>query len=107
MNRIQTLTIAALSAAAMMTALPAQAGGGLKLGEYACYSGGTALMGLAFKVLDGTHYNDLDGKSPGTYSVTGDKVAFHGGHLDGQRGADLKKNNFNLEGHGISCEPSG
>ena len=106
-NYIRALTIAAAIASVALS-LPAQAAGGLKIGEYACYgSGGTALMGLAFKVLDGSHYNDLDGKSPGTYSISGDKVYFRGGHMDGQVGADLKGGNFNLSGHGISCQPSG
>ncbi len=96
------------AAASIILSLPAQAAGGLKVGEYACYgSGGENLMGLAFKVVDASHYNDLDGKSPGTYVVQGDKVLFHGGHMDGEVGVDLKNGQFNLGGHGISCEPSG
>jgi len=84
---------------------PASAAGGLKVGEYACYGASGPLIGLGFKVLDASHYNDLDGRSPGTYAINGDKVAFHGGHLDGQQGQDLKDGKFNLSGHGIACEP--
>ena len=107
-NYIRKLAVATATIAGLALSLPAQAAGGLKFGEYACYgSGGTALMGLAFKVLDASHYNDLDGKSPGTYSINGDKVYFRGGHMDGQVGVELKGTHFNLGGHGISCEPSG
>src|SRR5947207_11072737 len=65
--------------------------GDLKLGEYACYgSGGSILIGLGFKVQAGNHYTDLDGKEHGTFSISGDTVTFHGGHLDGQVGTSLK-----------------
>lgn len=80
--------------------------GGLKAGEYACFgSGGRILIGLGFKVQVGGRYTDLDGKSPGTYSVGGDQVTFRGGHLDGQIGRDLKDNKFRV-GTMASCEPS-
>jgi hypothetical protein len=79
--------------------------GGLKIGEYACYgSGGTLLMGLGFKVLDGSHYNDLDGKSPGTFAVNGSSVAFTGGHLAGETGHNLNNGRFVL-GTLATCEP--
>lgn len=78
--------------------------GGLKLGEYACYgSGGSILIGLGFKVLDGSRYTDLDNKEHGTYSISADSVTFHGGHLDGQVGTNLKDYKFNI--HSASCEP--
>ena len=78
--------------------------GDLKLGEYACYgSGGSILIGLGFKVQAGNRYTDLDGKEHGTFSVSGDTVTFHGGHLDGQVGTGLKDYKFNI--HSISCEP--
>jgi hypothetical protein len=81
-------------------------GGGLKSGEYACFgSGGRILIGLGFKVQAGGRYTDLDGKNPGTYSVSGDQVTFRGGHLDGQTGRDLKDNKFRV-GTMASCEPS-
>ena len=80
------------------------ADGGLKLGEYACYgSGGSILIGLGFKVLAGNRYTDLDGQEHGTFSISGDKVTFHGGHLDGQIGTNLREYKFNI--HSASCEP--
>jgi len=107
-NHLPLLFSAALSVGSVALSLPAQAEGGLKIGEYACYgSGGQVLIGLGFKVLDASHYNDLDGQSPGAYSINGDKIYFRGGPLDGQVGADLKSGHFNLSGHGISCEPWG
>ncbi len=91
--------------AASTAAGPAAAGGGLRVGEYACYgAGGELLAGLGFKVLDASHYNDLDGNTPGTFAINGDMVAFHGGSLDGQMGRDLKDQKFTL-GSGIGCEP--
>ncbi|MBL6940414.1 MAG: hypothetical protein ISS15_19150 [Alphaproteobacteria bacterium] len=105
---LRVLTVVAAGAAAFAFATSTEAGGGLRTGEYACYgSGGELLVGLGFKVLDASHYNDLDGKSPGTYQVNGDKVVFHGGNLDGEIGVDLKGGHFNLASHGISCEPFG
>ena len=78
--------------------------GDLKLGEYACYgSGGTLLVGLGFRVQTGHRYTDLDDKSHGTFSVDGDKVTFHGGHLDGEVGQDLRDHKFRI--NSISCEP--
>lgn len=78
--------------------------GGLKLGEYACYgSGGNVLIGLGFKVLAGNKYTDLDGKEHGTFSIQGDTVTFHGGHLDGQVGKNLKDYKFTI--HSAPCEP--
>lgn len=80
-------------------------GGGLKLGEYACYgSGGRILAGLGFTVLSGNRFTDLDGGNAGTYSVNGSTVTFRGGHLDGQTGRDLRNYNFRI-GAQASCEP--
>jgi|SRR5581483_8552461 len=92
---------------AALSAAPSDAGGGLRVGEYACYgAGGEPLMGLGFKVLDGSHYNDLDGTTPGTFAIQGDSVVFHGGSLDGQTGRGLKDQKFTM-GSGIGCEPYG
>ena len=101
----RTLAIAgALSVLAYVGCADAQSGG-LKVGEYACYgSGGRILLGLGFKVLDGSHYNDLDGKSPGTFAVNGTTVVFTGGHLAGERGRDLNNGRFIL-GTLATCEP--
>jgi len=86
--------------------LPAAAGGGLAIGQYACYgAGGELLIGLGFQVLDGARYNDLDGNTPGTYAIDGGRIIFQGGTLDGETGVDLKDGHFNLASHGISCEP--
>ena len=86
---------------------PAEAAGGLSMGEYACYgAGGDLLMGLGFQVLDGSNYDDLDRKSPGTYSIDGDTIAFHGGHLDDEVGAGLNGDGqFTIENGAIACEP--
>src|SRR5690348_8430234 len=79
--------------------------GGLKVGEYACYgSGGSILIGLGFKVLDGSHYNDLDGKSPGTFAISGSNVIFTGGHLAGETGRNINNGRFVL-GTLATCEP--
>ena len=105
---VRALTVVAASAAILAFALPAEAGGGLRMGEYACYgSGGENLIGLGFRVIDGSHYNDLDGNTPGRYQVSGSSVRFVGGNLDGYVGVDLDGGRFNLSGHGISCEPEG
>jgi hypothetical protein len=78
---------------------------GLKVGEYACYgSGGRPMIGLGFKVLAGGRYTDLDGKNPGSFTVSGSTVTFRGGHLDGQVGRDLNGANFRI-GAQASCEP--
>ena len=77
--------------------------GGLKPGEYACYGSSGILIGLGFKVLAGNKYTDLDGKEHGTFSIEGDTVTFHGGHLDGQVGKNLKAYKFNI--HSAECEP--
>ncbi|QQS10667.1 MAG: hypothetical protein IPK81_13490 [Rhodospirillales bacterium] len=87
----------------MPEAQMAQAGA-LKPGEYACYgSGGRILIGLGFKALAGGRYTDLDGKSPGTFTVSGDTIVFKGGHLDGQVGRDLRNNTFRI--NSVGCEP--
>jgi len=85
---------------------PASGGGALKVGEYACYgSGGLIMAGLGFKVLGGGRYTDLDGQSPGTYSVSGGNVVFRGGHLGGQTGRALTpKGGFRI-GAQANCEP--
>ncbi len=79
--------------------------GGLKVGEYACFgSGGSVLIGLGFKVVDGGRYTDLDGKNPGTFAFRGGGVAFRGGHLDGQTGRNLANGRF-VVGTLATCEP--
>ena len=84
---------------------PGQSGGGLKIGEYACYgSGGQILAGWGFKVLSGNRYTDLDGKEHGTFSVSADTVTFHGGHLDGQVGRELRNFRFRI-GKQADCKP--
>jgi len=78
---------------------------GLKQGEYACYGdGGEVLIGLGFKVLPGGNYTDLDNQSKGTYAIDADNVVFHGGHLDGQTGRELKDGRFRI-GMMADCEP--
>ena len=82
----------------------ASPGGDLKLGEYACYgSGGQLLIGLGFKVLSGNRYTDLDNKEHGTFTIKDDTITFHGGHLDGEVGQNLKDYKFTI--HSASCEP--
>lgn len=84
---------------------PAAAGGGLKVGEYACYgSGGRIMIGLGFKVLAGGRYTDLEGGNAGRYSVSGGNVRFQGGHLDGQVGRNLRSGSFAI-GAQAECEP--
>ncbi len=103
--KFQRFAAGFLLLAASTAAGPAAAGGGLRVGEYACYgAGGEILAGLGFKVLDGSHYNDLDGTTPGSYAIKGDMVEFHGGSLDGQMGSGLKDQKFTM-GSGIGCEP--
>lgn len=78
---------------------------GLKVGEYACYgSGGRAMAGLAFKVLSGNRYGDLDGAEQGTFAISDTTVRFSGGHLDGQVGRDLRGHSFTI-GAQAECEP--
>jgi len=89
--------------------LPAKPTGGnssgLKVGEYACTgSGGQMMIGLGFKVTSGNRYTDLDGKSTGTFSISGGKIEFRGGHMDGITGRDLKDNWF-VVGSQASCGP--
>jgi len=82
-----------------------QGSSALASGEYACYgSGGTLLIGLGFKVVANGKYTDLDRKSTGTFTVQGSSITFHGGHLDGQTGRNLRGNKFVL-GSMVSCEP--
>jgi hypothetical protein len=106
MMRVLAAVGAALVMAAPAAAQPAKAGGGgLKVGEYACYgSGGRIMIGLSFKLLPGGRYTDLDGGNPGTVAVQGGEVLFKGGHMDGQRGRELKNNSFRI-GAQASCEP--
>jgi hypothetical protein len=93
------------------------AGGGLKIGEYACYGGSTGsgpnqlaggrstlLIGLGFKVLSGNSYVDLDAKNPGSFTVSGSSVTFRGGIHDGEVGRDVAKGRFVL-GSKVVCEP--
>ncbi len=86
-------------------AAPKGAGGGLTVGEYACYgSGGQILAGFGFKALGNGRYTDLEGGNPGSYSVNGDTVTFRGGHLDGTVGRALDSGNFRI-GAQATCEP--
>ena len=108
--RLKLLCLAAT--AALLTCGPASAqptkgpaGAGLKVGEYACYgSGGRIMIGLSFKLLPSGRYTDLDGGNPGQVVVQGGEVIFKGGHMDGQRGRELKGNSFRI-GAQASCEP--
>ncbi|MBV9903136.1 MAG: hypothetical protein JO346_01000 [Alphaproteobacteria bacterium] len=82
----------ALLAGSTFAAPASSDGGGLKIGEYAC---GDALA-YSFRVIDGRRYTDLDNTTTGTYEIRGDKVYFHGAHLDGLVGTGLKDHNFRL-----------
>ena len=97
---------AAARPAARVPTSPQGGGGTLKVGEYACYgSGGRVMIGLGFKVLGSGRYTDLDGKTSGTYSVSGGNVVFRGGHLGGQTGRALTpKGGFRI-GMQANCEP--
>jgi hypothetical protein len=78
---------------------------GLKVGEYACYGvGGRIMIGLGFKVLAGNRYTNLEGRNPGSFSITGDSVKFRGGHLDGKTGRNLRGHSFTI-GAQAECEP--
>ena len=104
----QVLLLFARGKATAPVAIPAGGPGvssGLPSGEYACYgSGGRLLIGLGFKVPSTGTYTDLDRKSKGTYTIQAGIIAFHGGHLDGQTGRNLRGNKFVL-GSMVSCEP--
>ena len=110
-------TAAAAAVPANRPAAAPAGGGGLKIGEYACYGGSTGsgsgqlaggrsvlLIGLGFKVLSGGNYTDLDGKNPGTFTVSGSTVAFQGGIHGGEAGRDLAAGRFVL-GSKVVCEP--
>ena len=105
-TRSRTTTLATvLCAAVTAISLPAWSADELKTGEYACYgSGGRPLIGLAFKVLPGGRYTDLDGKEKGRYVITGDKVVFKGGHMASIEGKNFSKGRFRA-GTMASCEP--
>lgn len=91
--------------AAKPAAAPVATVVGLREGEYACYgSGGRILAGFAFRVLPGGRYTDLDEADAGTYTIDGDRVAFAGGHLDGQSGRALTNGRFRI-GAQADCEP--
>lgn len=90
---------------------------GLKLGEYACYGGRTGsgagqavggrsvlLAGAGFTVRPGGRYVDLDGKNPGTFTVSGSTVTFRGGIHGGSTGRSLRNGSFVL-GAKVVCEP--
>jgi hypothetical protein len=78
---------------------------GLKIGEYACTgSGGRMMIGLGFKVLSGNRYTNLDGDQSGTFTISGGKITFRGGHLDGVIGRDLKDNWFTVASQ-AQCGP--
>ena len=80
-------------------------GASLKAGEYACYgSGGQIMAGLGFKVLPGGRYTDLDGKNPGTYTISGTDITFKGGHMEDIKGRELKGHKFRVGAQAV-CEP--
>ncbi|MCD9185434.1 MAG: porin [Pyrinomonadaceae bacterium] len=69
----------------------------LKIGEYACTgAGGRMMIGLGFKITSANRYTDLDGKRSGTFTISGGKITFRGGHLNGITGRDLKDNWFTV-----------
>ena len=77
----------------------------MKPGEYACYgSGGRVLIGLGFIVTAPGRFTDLDHGNAGSYQITGDKIKFSGGHLEGTVGRELKKGRFRV-GTMAECEP--
>ncbi len=77
----------------------------LKIGEYACTgSGGRMMIGLGFKVTSANRYTDLDGKRSGTFTISGGKITFRGGHLAGVTGRDLKDNWFTVASQ-AQCGP--
>jgi hypothetical protein len=86
---------------------PAAQGGGLKLGEYACYgAGGRPMVGLGFKVLAGGRYTDLDGANAGTISVVAGAVKFTGGHMSEIAGRDFNPADGSFRvGAQALCEP--
>ena len=87
------------------TATAAAEGRSLRVGEYACYGSGSQIMaGLGFKVLPGGRYTDLDGKNPGTYSISGTNITFHGGHMESVKGWELKGHNFRVGAQAV-CSP--
>ena len=90
---------------------------GLKVGEYACYGGSTGsgsgqvaggrsvvLAGLGFQVRPGGRYVDLDGKNPGSFTVSGSTVTFRGGIHGGTTGRSLRNGSFVI-GAKVVCEP--
>ncbi|MET4701689.1 hypothetical protein ABIE65_004737 [Constrictibacter sp. MBR-5] len=104
-------------ASAVGSASPTSGGGGLNMGEHACYGGSTGsgsgqvaggrsqlLAGLAFHVRPGGRYVDADEANPGTCSVSGSTVTFHGGIHGGQTGTSLRNGTFVL-GSRVYCEP--
>jgi hypothetical protein len=95
------------AAPARASSTPANGGGGLKVGEYACYgAGGRPMAGLGFKVLAGGRYTDLDGGNAGTYSVAGGNITFAGGHMASVSGRDFNAANGTFRvGAQALCEP--
>lgn len=81
------------------------AGGDVKLGNYACYgTGGAVLAGFNFNLLPGNRYVDASGNNGGEYSVDGGDILFAGGELDGMRYRQTAPNHYRL-GAQASCEP--
>ena len=102
---VTRLLAAWLTAAFIASAVSPAAALDLQPGEYACYGSSGILIGLGFKFYADGSYTDLDGKSKGRVVFSGATFRFVGGHLDGQIGRDIRKGTqFNLAGHGISCE---
>jgi hypothetical protein len=93
--------VSVIATLASFAAMPATAAG-LQAGEYACSgSGGTILIGLGFKLRADGSYTDLDGKNSGRVVYEGSGLRFVGGHLDGQRGSNIRGNSFQI--NSISC----
>ncbi|MEO8359931.1 MAG: hypothetical protein ABI672_07870 [Vicinamibacteria bacterium] len=83
----------------------AASAGGLRVGEYACYGSRNRIMiGLSVKVRSPGHYINLDSTHVGTYTIEGDKVNFHDGHMNGQQGRELNDGNFRIGVQAV-CQP--
>ena len=97
--------LAAALAAALLPALPAQVSAqpaSLPRGEYMRVgSGGQILIGLGFKVTGPGRYTDLDGGSPGAFTISDGRIHFRGGHLDGEEGVFQRGGGFTI--HSASC----
>lgn len=81
-------------------------GGGVNLGQWACYGSGSRLMaGMGFVLKAGGKYTDSDGGRAGSYQHDAAKasITFSGGFLDGQTARKVRANGMDLGR--VSCEP--